>query len=117
MKLKTFIKWSGNKSKHLRHLIPHVPKDFNKYIEPFFGNTQKVSYYNDNISRLNSYEYNNNNLYSYSKSYANVNDSYKHYIDTILDIKKNLLNQEKQLIQDTTEELNKLRKITQKDSS
>ena len=37
MKLKTFIKWSGNKSKHLRHLIPHVPKDFNKYIEPFAG--------------------------------------------------------------------------------
>jgi site-specific DNA-adenine methylase len=28
MKLKTFIKWSGNKSKHLRHLIPYVPKDF-----------------------------------------------------------------------------------------
>ena len=37
MKLKTFIKWSGNKSKHLRHLIPHVPKDFNTYIEPFVG--------------------------------------------------------------------------------
>ena len=37
MKLKTFIKWSGNKSKHLRHIIPHIPKEYNTYYEPFVG--------------------------------------------------------------------------------
>ena len=88
-----------------------------KYIDPFLGNTQKVAYYNDNTYKLNSYKYNNNNLYPFTKSYVNINDSYKHYIDTILEVKQNLLKQEKQLIQDTTEELNKLRKITKKDSS
>ena len=89
----------------------------NKYINPFVGNTEKVSYYNDNIYRLNSYKYNNNNLYTYTKSYVTIDDSYKHYVDTILDLKRNLLKQEKQLIDETTDELNKLRKITNKDSS
>lgn len=37
MKLKTFIKWQGNKSKHLRHLTPYIPDDYNTYIEPFVG--------------------------------------------------------------------------------
>lgn len=37
MKLKTFIKWSGNKSKHLRHILPYIPKDYNTYFEPFIG--------------------------------------------------------------------------------
>ena len=37
MTLKTFIKWSGNKSKHLRHIIPHIPEEYNTYIEPFVG--------------------------------------------------------------------------------
>lgn len=37
MKLKTFIKWIGNKSKHLKHILPHIPKDYNTYIEPFVG--------------------------------------------------------------------------------
>lgn len=35
--MKTFIKYSGNKSQHLRHLLPYVPKHYNTYIEPFLG--------------------------------------------------------------------------------
>jgi len=37
MSLKTFIRWSGNKSKHLRHIIPEIPEQYNTYIEPFLG--------------------------------------------------------------------------------
>jgi DNA adenine methylase len=37
MKLKTFIRWSGNKSKHLRHILPNIPIEYNTYIEPFVG--------------------------------------------------------------------------------
>ena len=37
MKLKTFIRWSGNKSKQLKHILPHIPKEYNTYIEPFVG--------------------------------------------------------------------------------
>jgi len=35
--LKTFVKWSGNKSMHLKHLLPYIPEKFNRYIEPFVG--------------------------------------------------------------------------------
>ena len=35
--MKTFIKWSGNKSKHLRHILPHIPEFSGTYIEPFVG--------------------------------------------------------------------------------
>lgn len=27
----------GNKSKHLRHILPHIPNKYNTYIEPFIG--------------------------------------------------------------------------------
>lgn len=37
MKLKTFIRWMGNKSKHLRHILPYIPDDYNTYYEPFIG--------------------------------------------------------------------------------
>ena len=37
MKLKTFIKWTGNKSRYLKYIKPHIPEDFNIYIEPFLG--------------------------------------------------------------------------------
>jgi DNA adenine methylase len=35
--MKTFIKWSGNKSKYVKHILPHVPESYNTYIEPFVG--------------------------------------------------------------------------------
>ena len=33
--MKTFIKWQGNKSKHLNKFIQYVPDEYNTYIEPF----------------------------------------------------------------------------------
>jgi DNA adenine methylase len=35
--MKTFVRWSGNKSRYLKHILPHVPGNFNTYIEPFLG--------------------------------------------------------------------------------
>lgn len=41
--MKTFIRWQGNKSKHIKHLIKYIPKDImsnefkGTYIEPFVG--------------------------------------------------------------------------------
>lgn len=41
--MKTFIKWQGNKSKHLQHILPYVPQEIingtfdGTYIEPFIG--------------------------------------------------------------------------------
>jgi DNA adenine methylase len=36
-KLKTFIKWQGNKTNHTRFLLPLIPEQYNTYIEPFLG--------------------------------------------------------------------------------
>lgn len=34
---KTFMKWSGNKSKYIKHIKPLLPLTYNTYIEPFIG--------------------------------------------------------------------------------
>ena len=35
--MKTFIRWPGNKSKHVNKILPFIPNTFNTYIEPFVG--------------------------------------------------------------------------------
>ena len=35
--MRTFIRRPGNKSSHLKHIIPLLPKKYNVYIEPFLG--------------------------------------------------------------------------------
>lgn len=35
--MKTFIKWSGNKTRYIKFILPHFPTEFDKYIEPFIG--------------------------------------------------------------------------------
>ena len=35
--MKTFIRRPGNKTKHLKHIVPLLPKEYNTYIEPFVG--------------------------------------------------------------------------------
>jgi len=35
-RLKTFVKWSGNKSRSLKHILPKIP-EFETYYEPFLG--------------------------------------------------------------------------------
>lgn len=34
--MKTFVKWSGNKSRFVKHILPKIPQ-FNTYYEPFVG--------------------------------------------------------------------------------
>lgn len=35
--MRTFIKWSGNKSKHVNKIINYLPSQYDTYIEPFVG--------------------------------------------------------------------------------
>ena len=35
--MKTFIKWQGNKSKHINKFIDYIPDFTGTYIEPFLG--------------------------------------------------------------------------------
>jgi DNA adenine methylase len=36
-KVRPILKWAGGKSSLLSQLVPHFPKKFNRYMEPFFG--------------------------------------------------------------------------------
>ena len=36
-KYKPILKWAGGKTQLLEHLLPKIPKEYNKYIEPFIG--------------------------------------------------------------------------------
>lgn len=36
-RIKPILKWAGGKTQLLDDLIPRVPDNFGKYIEPFFG--------------------------------------------------------------------------------
>jgi DNA adenine methylase len=35
--LNPIIKWSGGKKDELKHIIPHIPKNYTTYLEPFIG--------------------------------------------------------------------------------
>jgi hypothetical protein len=34
---KPFLKWAGGKAQLIPYLLKYIPKEFNKYIEPFVG--------------------------------------------------------------------------------
>ena len=36
-RLTPFIKWAGGKEQELIHIIPNMPKNYNRYLEPFVG--------------------------------------------------------------------------------
>ena len=36
-KYKPILKWAGGKTQLLDRLLPKIPQEYNKYIEPFFG--------------------------------------------------------------------------------
>ena len=36
-KLRPILRWSGGKSRLLAKILPHVPKNFGRYHEPFLG--------------------------------------------------------------------------------
>lgn len=42
--MKTFIRWPGNKSKYIKYLQKHIPKQFNTYVEPFLGSGSMFLY-------------------------------------------------------------------------
>ena len=35
--LKPLVKWSGGKKDELKHILPHIPSQFDTYLEPFIG--------------------------------------------------------------------------------
>lgn len=44
--LSPLVKWSGGKSDEISFILPHIPKDFNIYLEPFIGGGALYFYLN-----------------------------------------------------------------------
>jgi DNA adenine methylase len=92
--MKTFIKWSGNKTQHMKNIIKYIPKDFNRYIEPFIGSGSiflKVSPEKWIINDIN------NDLINIWKNIINNNEKIIKYFD-IFSNKFKKLSKDKQLI-------------------
>ena len=35
--LKPIVKWHGGKKEEIKHILPHIPSSYSKYLEPFVG--------------------------------------------------------------------------------
>lgn len=82
--IKPFIKWAGGKEKELPYIKENLPKEINRYIEPFVGGG--AVYFNINIkdSYINDKSEELINLYSCIKNndtefYNKINSIYKNW--------------------------------------
>lgn len=51
--LKPIIKWSGGKTDELKEIVPHIPKTYATYIEPFIGGGALYFHLNPNHAIIN----------------------------------------------------------------
>lgn len=72
--------------------------DNTKYTDPFISNSNKISRYGNNDFNVNSYEFNNNNLFIQDKSYDNIDKAYEHYVSKILNKRDELIKREEKII-------------------
>jgi DNA adenine methylase len=71
LKLKTFMTRMGNKSKHIRHIIDYIPKEYNTYIEPFVGTGALFLYLNPKKWIINDLNKNLINIWILIKNDSN----------------------------------------------
>ncbi len=111
--MQTIIKWPGGKSKELDYVRQMVPKDFDRYIEPFFGGgavyfdiEPKKAIINDRCKELTLfYKYVKGNLdrelfkkelYRYVDCWENVHQTMEAILSELLkiyfDFRQDLLN-------------------------
>jgi DNA adenine methylase len=86
--MKSFIKWSGGKSRSLKIILQNIPSNFNNYYEPFIGggvvfiniindNNKKKSYIADtNKFLINAFYHIKRNLKKLLKEYEKYIESY-----------------------------------------
>lgn len=93
--MKTFLKWPGNKSKHLKHILPHIPDNFDRYFEPFLGSGAVYLSLKPEKSVLNDCNKDLIDIWNLVKSdYSYIVRYFKqfetHFVDMDVDDKKNL---------------------------
>jgi DNA adenine methylase Dam len=73
--LKPIIKWSGGKSDEIKEIIPHIPENYDTYLEPFIGGGAVYFHINPNKAVINDVH---KELIDFYQSIKNGN-SYKIY--------------------------------------
>lgn len=91
--MKPILKYRGGKSKEIPEILAHMPKSYNRYIEPFFGGGALYFYLENKNSIINDV---NSKLISFYKDVANNYDEIRIQLDEIEKIyKTNQLDYEK----------------------
>lgn len=88
MSLKPLVKWSGGKKDEIKHILPHIPTEYDTYLEPFIGGgalffhlNPKKSVINDVHKELTDFyssmkKGKSNEIYSFLKEHPNEEDVY-----------------------------------------
>ena len=66
--LKTFVRWPGNKTKHLKKILKYIPDDYNTYIEPFIGSGSLFLYLEPEKWIINDLNTDLINIWNYVKN-------------------------------------------------
>lgn len=74
------IKYRGGKSKEISHFISNMPKDYNRYIEPFFGGGALFFYLEPQNAIINDV---NTRLYSFYKQMKEEYHSAREQLDEL----------------------------------
>ncbi len=82
MGLKPIIKWPGGKSREIKYIQDLIPKNFDRYIEPFLGGGAIFFHLNPSHSLLNDVDKNLIELYQYIK---NLDPKFIKYVTKISD--------------------------------
>lgn len=62
--LSPFLKWTGGKTQELKYILPNIPNNFNRYIEPFVGGGAVYFSINKDNMIINDKSYELINLYN-----------------------------------------------------
>ena len=86
--LKPIVKWSGGKKDELPKILPHIPSNYNTYIEPFIGGGALYFHLNPNKAVINDVHKelidfyqsikngDSNKIYEFMKEHPNNEETY-----------------------------------------
>lgn len=69
--MKPIVKWAGGKTQLLRYIVPLLPKQFNRYYEPFFGGGALFFEIQPLKATINDYNFKLINVYNVVKNNPN----------------------------------------------
>lgn len=81
--MKPILKYRGGKSKEIPEILRHIPREYNRYIEPFFGGGALYFYLENENSIINDI---NTRLMNFYRDVANNYENMREQLDEIQEI-------------------------------